>query len=289
LSNNSPEEKNIVQRKKKKKMIYKLIYVLAVVLPITVAQNASICDEEELNAFIPNVRDCNAWFRCGPHGPEPGNCPSQFNFNPITRACDWPENVQCFSCPSNETLSTHIMNRSCRSFIRCIGGVASQLMCEPGLQFNNKTGQCDLQSVVQCTLRFQCPVTLPIDGSVIAIRDPYNCSVYHICVGDPEPVRKECNPELHFDPITSLCTFPNLTDCTPNTEHPPPEIPGEPEFRCAVDGTHPHPSNCATYFICANGNAQEFSCSPGLHFNNRTGQCDFPDVANCERDNFKKL
>lgn len=152
--------------------------MLSAIVTITVAQNASICDEEELNAFIPNVRDCNAWFRCGPKGPEPGNCPEEYNFNPITRSCDWPENVECFNCPNDQALSTHIMNRSCRSFIRCVAGIPSQLMCEPGLQFNNKTGQCDLQSVVQCTVRFQCPLRLPIDGSVIAIRDPDNCSVY---------------------------------------------------------------------------------------------------------------
>lgn len=177
------------------------------------AQNSSICDEEELWAFLPNVRDCNAYFRCGPNGPEIGNCPQEFNFNPLTRSCDWPENVECFKCPPNETISTHTMNRSCRSFIRCIDGTPSQLICEKGLQFNNETGQCDLESVVQCTLRFRCPASLPEDGTVIAIRDPYNCSVYvkifdviksvdlsfliiyryHICVGSPDPLKQECN------------------------------------------------------------------------------------------------
>jgi len=268
-------------------MIYKIVYIFGLIVTMTVAQNASICDEEELNAFIPNVRDCNGWFRCGPHGPEPGNCPIQFNFNPLTRSCDWPENVECFQCPRNQTMSTHIMNRSCRSFIRCINGTASQLICEEGLQFNNVTGQCDLKSAVQCSLRFTCPERLPIDGSVIAIRDPHNCSVYHICVGDPEPVRRECNPELHFDPITSLCTFPNLTDCTVNPEEPAPEIPVEPGFNCPGDGTHAHPSSCSIYFICANGQPHEFSCSSGLQFNERTGQCDFPDVVGCNRESFR--
>lgn len=186
----------------------KLIYVLVAIVTVTVAQNASICDEEELNSFIPNVRDCNAWFRCGQHGPEPGNCPAEFNFNPITRSCDWPENVQCFNCPSNETITTHIMNRSCRSFIRCVSGVASQLICEPGLQFNNKTGQCDLQSVVQCSLRFQCPVRLPIDGSVIAIRDPHNCSVY---VEEISVSKTRSSYDLLYFQISHLCWRPGTS------------------------------------------------------------------------------
>lgn len=163
------------------KIVYGILVTFVFVATST-AQNTSICDEEELNAFIPNVRDCNAWYRCGLQGPEPGNCPPEFNFNPLTRACDWPENVECFQCPSNQTISTHIMNRSCRSFIRCVVGIPSQLMCEPGLQFNNVTGQCDLESVVQCSLRFRCPDRLPIDGSIIAIRDPFNCSVYAITI-----------------------------------------------------------------------------------------------------------
>jgi len=254
--------------------------VLCVVTAIVLAQDTSICDEEELGAFIPNVRDCNAWFRCGPHGPEPGNCPQEFNFNALTRSCDWPENVECFKCPSNQTMTTHVMNRSCRSFIRCISGIASQLVCQEGLQFNNRTGQCDLESIVQCRLRFRCPDELPINGSIVAVRDPYNCSVYHLCVGDPDPVRQECNEELHFDLVTGLCTFPNMTDC----EVEPPENPENPGFSCPYDGVHPHPSSCIIYFICANGHPHERICPDGLHFNDRTRVCDFPSGANCDRD-----
>lgn len=147
-------------------------------MTMTMAQHATICDEEELNAFIPNVRNCNAWFRCGVAGPEPGNCSPEFNFNPITRGCDWPENVQCFACPSSGTLTTHIVDRSCRSYIRCVDGVPNQLMCAPGLQFNAGTGHCDFETFAQCWGRFNCPDQLPIDGSIIAVRNPHNCSVY---------------------------------------------------------------------------------------------------------------
>jgi len=269
-------------------MTYKIIHALCVVVTATMVQNASICDEEELNSFIPNVRDCNGWFRCGRLGPEPGNCPIELNFNPLTRFCDWPQNVECFKCPSNTQItSTHIMNRSCRSFIRCMNGAASQLMCESGLQFSNVTGQCDSKAGVKCSLRFMCPKSLPIDGSIITIRDPHNCSVYHICVGDLDPVRKECNAELHFDPITSLCTFPNLTDCTYNADTSFQEVPYAPSFSCPSDGNHPHPSSCSTYFICANGQLHKFNCSSGLHFNERTGQCDFRNVTNCNRENYR--
>lgn len=138
---------------------------------------ATICDEERLYTFIPDVRDCNAWFFCGLNGPVRGNCLSQHLFNPRTRLCDWPQNVDCFQCPSNVGLHKIPMEGSCRTFIRCISGTAAIHVCAEGLQFNEITGQCDLESVVQCGSGFRCPDELPNNGSFIAIRDSYNCSV----------------------------------------------------------------------------------------------------------------
>lgn len=91
------------------------------------------------------------------------------------------------------------------------------------------------------------------------------------------------NQELHFDPNSGLCTFPNLTDCTSNPELPP-ETPEDPVFRCTSDGPHAHPSSCTRYFICANGHPHEFTCSDETHFNDRTGLCDHPSAANCDRE-----
>lgn len=92
--------------------------------------------------------------------------------------------------------------------------------------------------------------------------------------------------DLHFDPVTGLCTFPNLTDCGRNLEVT--EAPRGPVFRCPSDGVHPHPSSCSTYFSCANGQSHEFACPNNLHFNAQTGQCGFPNEADCDRENYRK-
>lgn len=153
-------------------------YALVLLSLITVvsSQQATICDEVRMYTFVPDVRDCRGWYFCGLQGPVRGVCSEQQLFNPETNLCDWPHNVDCFQCPSNEGLHKIPMNGSCRSFIRCINGNPFQNVCENGLQFNENTGQCDLTDVVQCTTGFRCPEELPI-GSIVAMRDNYNCSV----------------------------------------------------------------------------------------------------------------
>lgn len=146
-------------------------------ITVVSSQHATICDEARLYTFIPDVRDCSAWFFCGEDGPVRGICPDQNLFNPETRLCDFPDNVDCFQCPRNVGLDKIPMNGSCRSFVRCINGNPFQNVCEDGLQFNENTGQCDLPDFVECTTGFRCPDELPIDGSVVAMRDNYNCSV----------------------------------------------------------------------------------------------------------------
>jgi hypothetical protein len=44
----------------------------------------------------------------------------------------------------------------------------------------------------------------------------------------------------------------------------------------------PHQLNCSRYFLCHHGNAIERSCAPGLFFNDETGQCMIPELANCQ-------
>lgn len=80
-----------------------------------------------------------------------------------------------------------------------------------------------------------------------------------------------------------------MTDCALNTEQTQSQIPNEPSFICLSEGSHPHPTNCDKYFVCANGKPHAFICSPGMHFDKRTGQCDIPDVVKCERNSEQEL
>ncbi|XP_017761873.1 PREDICTED: cell wall protein 1-like [Eufriesea mexicana] len=43
-----------------------------------------------------------------------------------------------------------------------------------------------------------------------------------------------------------------------------------------------NPSDCSTFYVCANGQAHLMTCSEGLHFNSELRVCDWPERANCE-------
>lgn len=146
-------------------------------ISLALSQRATVCDEAGPYTFLPDVNDCSGWFFCGDNGPERGVCPAGRLFNPETRLCDFPHNVDCFRCPSNEGFNHFAMSGSCRSFVRCINGMPFQSVCEDRLQFNEKTGQCDFPDTVNCGSGFRCPSELPIDGTILAMRDNYNCSV----------------------------------------------------------------------------------------------------------------
>lgn len=64
------------------------------------------------------------------------------------------------------------------------------------------------------------------------------------------------------------------------------------EFCPRQNGIFPHPDDtiCDVFFICDDGGHSETKCANGLHFEESTGQCTWPDVANrknCE-DQTKK-
>lgn len=45
---------------------------------------------------------------------------------------------------------------------------------------------------------------------------------------------------------------------------------------------HPDPTICDIFYNCENGNANEVKCTGGLHFNEYTGNCEWPNSAGRE-------
>jgi len=261
------------------------IGILLAVLSTAYAQQLNICQGVPDNTFIPNVSQCNGWFRCTPNGPVPGTCPSPWLFNPETLECDWEANVRCFTCPLTEPIWSMPVPGSCVQFIRCINGHATQEVCQSGLHFNNATQQCDLPANARCEITFTCPSNIP-PGQMVSFRSDTNCSTFFVCTGSPTPLEQHCNPALHFDPRTQQCTFPEQTDCQlappeGTTQNPGDPVTGNPPFTCPSDGHFPHPNTCSSFIICAAGTPNFMNCSPGLYFNRQTNLCDFPSNANC--------
>lgn len=135
------------------------------------------CDGVRENDYVRNVSDCNAWIRCKANGTiASGVCPDLYYFNHLTQKCT-KDNSSCYTCPDSETgFSNEYIVNSCNRFIRCIKNVATEQLCEEGLQFNQNTGQCDHESEVGCTKNFTCSLNLR-EGEFYAINHPANCSM----------------------------------------------------------------------------------------------------------------
>jgi len=269
------------------------IGVVLAVLSTAYAQEVTICQGVPHNSFVPNLGQCNAWFRCTPNGPVPGTCPDPWLFNAGTQECDWEWNVSCFQCPITVPFIDIAVNGSCTQFVRCINGRATHLVCQSGLHFNPTTQRCDPPELTACAVpEMTCPPNIP-PGTMVTFRSATNCSVFFVCTGQVNPERRECNSQLHFDTTIQQCTHPNMTDCPlpppgDGTPTPDPEDPGNgnppttnPPFSCPSDGHHRHPTTCSSFIVCASGTPHFFTCSDGLHFNVRTNQCDLPANAQC--------
>lgn len=44
----------------------------------------------------------------------------------------------------------------------------------------------------------------------------------------------------------------------------------------------PSKIRCDWYYLCVKGKAHRLECAPGYHYNEKTYQCDKPEIANCQ-------
>lgn len=112
-----------------------------------------------------------------------------------------------------------------------------------------------------------------------------------------EPIRQECAPGLHFNPLNQQCDLPENTDCAPGedpgnpgpdpnpnpTPTPPPEGTDPEAFNCLQPGGpfFPHPTDCRRYVICFNSIPHHQRCANGLLYDHTNLLCDIPGRATC--------
>uniref|UniRef100_A0A182W552 Chitin-binding type-2 domain-containing protein n=1 Tax=Anopheles minimus TaxID=112268 RepID=A0A182W552_9DIPT len=124
--------------------------------------------------------------------------------------------------------------------------------------------------------------------------DPIQCDKYYVC-DEGESTEKLCPDGLVFDPTIKLinkCDQPFNVDCGDRLELQPAQ--GTSDYCPRKNGffTHPDPSICNVFYSCINGEELEMSCTGGLHFDEKSGTCVWPDVAareGCGSNANKKL
>ncbi|KAK2584338.1 hypothetical protein KPH14_006729 [Odynerus spinipes] len=113
--------------------------------------------------------------------------------------------------------------------------------------------------------------------------DSKQCDKYYECV-DGVATEKLCPDGLVFDPLNrkiNKCDHVFNVDCGDRLELQPPQ----PTKKCPRRNgffAHPQPSVCNIFYNCIDGDAIEITCTTGLHFDEYSGTCVWPDSAGRE-------
>ncbi|XP_031628366.1 protein obstructor-E isoform X2 [Contarinia nasturtii] len=115
-------------------------------------------------------------------------------------------------------------------------------------------------------------------------KDAVQCDKYYEC-DDGVATERLCPDGLVFDETIRLknkCDQPFNVDCEDRTELQPPKGTNEKCPRKNGFFAHPNPGVCNVFFNCIDGDAIEIKCTAGLHFDEYSGTCVWPDSANRE-------
>jgi len=112
------------------------------------------------------------------------------------------------------------------------------------------------------------------------------CDKYYECY-DGIAEERLCPDGLVFDPFSRKrepCDHYFNVDCGDRLELQPPKGPNDLCPRLNGFYAHPDPATCNIFYACVEGVAEEYTCSPGLWFDEYQGVCNWPsetDRKNC--------
>jgi hypothetical protein len=129
--------------------------------------------------------------------------------------------------------------------------------------------------------------------SYCTYEDVRQCDKYYECydgiVLPKDPGYTLCPDGLVFDPYSrgpnDRCDHYFNVDCGDRLELQPPKGPNDLCPRLNGFYAHPDPAVCNIFYSCVEGNAEEYTCSPGLWFDEYQGVCNWPsetDRKNCQ-------
>lgn len=128
-------------------------------------------------------------------------------------------------------------------------------------------------AVAVTNAQFKCP-----NDKYGQYRDEVQCDKYYECI-DGRSTEKLCADGLVFDETIRLknkCDQPFNVDCEDRIELQPPKstrlCPRKNGFFA-----HPDASVCNIFYNCIDSEAIEIKCTAGLHFDEYTGTCVWPD------------
>nr|CAD7261037.1 unnamed protein product [Timema shepardi] len=194
----------------------------------------------------------------------------------------------------------------CSSFYECVGGVPVLIPCPIGLHYSKITHICDYPALAQCDPDYVAPTAEPTkeaptvapteevpdyycpptnDAGVVLYPSPCN-------LGQLEKLL--CPEGLEYSASERACEYPEIANCDLNNlpsvdPNPVPTVstPLTPNFDCSASSEdnpilYPSPHSCSDFYKCSEGLPILEHCPPGLDYNAKTSQCDYPQLAGCD-------
>lgn len=127
--------------------------------------------------------DCRLFYQCVSAGSPPvcRQCPAGLHFSPAARTCDLPERAACKSAAGPVDTAPAPRNEIPP---RCINNTVTAVSCA------NAT---------------------VLDG---LLPHPDDCELFYYCVSpESEPICRQCNAGLHFNPTLHVCDAPERAGC----------------------------------------------------------------------------
>ncbi|XP_054734755.1 probable chitinase 10 [Anastrepha obliqua] len=209
---------------------------------------------------------------------------------------------ECNNKPSHVFI---VSNTSCSHYIYCAGADSYEGECPDGDYFNELLQTCDPRHLVDCKLNtssdivgnssasMQVQTTTTLSSLLFStVRDTNETVTSNSIISTTNGTAastKITSQSYDVNATTTSASGAMVTPATisPNTDGNTVVIISS---ECpAVDNLNqiifvPHPKSCSDYFICYHGERLAMHCSAMLHFNPRTGKCDYPEMVRCQTD-----
>ncbi|KAJ8954257.1 hypothetical protein NQ318_005853 [Aromia moschata] len=242
---------------------------------------------------IPHETDCERFYICQKGKRIPMTCPSPFEFNAKTEACDWPQHANCalkkktvadfqttttqttpvgkrkLECAEEDRHTAHETN--CDEYYRCVYGSKVLKVCPDNMAFDVASGYCDFTYNVDCGDRTLSRAEKKRHAQLDFL-DDYSEG------GDGNKETRNNEDYTYYDDFLNE-DFDESPVGGEQISHECPEITDfydEPRLL-------PHETNCNAYYRCSGGRKQLMMCPGVFQFDSKLSVCDWPRNVRCDK------
>ncbi|XP_050079755.1 uncharacterized protein LOC126567582 [Anopheles maculipalpis] len=165
-----------------------------------------------------------------------------------------------FDDPEKTVHLTHPTD--CNRFLVCSSGVAYEMRCPDGLEYDIEQRSCDYDYLVRCS----------VDGRTQVQQANYGFEMPLEQLVLNRPSWNDLQEQRVDAPVPQYKPAVSVVDARcPRTDDP-------------LKPIHlPRTGNCSKFMKCFGGRAYEMDCPAGLEFDVKNNRCDYPALARCTR------